>query len=69
MNPPPGPIEPRPQGDPDPSQRARVAGNSAVITPESAEWVTDVAPATVKKFALTPVNVYPDVGVRVIVAV
>ncbi len=46
-----------------------VAGNSAVITPESAEWVTDVAPATVKKFALTPVNVYPDVGVRVIVAV
>jgi hypothetical protein len=46
-----------------------VAGNTAVITPESAEWVTDVAPATVKKFALTPVNVYPDVGVRVIVAV
>jgi hypothetical protein len=34
-----------------------VAGNTAVITPESAEWVTDVAPATVKKFALTPDNV------------
>jgi hypothetical protein len=46
-----------------------VAGNTAVITPESAEWVTEVAPATVKKLAVTPVNVYPDVGVRVIVAV
>jgi hypothetical protein len=46
-----------------------VEGNTAVITPESAEWVTDVAPATVKKLAVTPVNVYPDVRVRVIVAV
>jgi hypothetical protein len=46
-----------------------VAGNTAVITPEFAEWVTEVAPATVKKLAETPVNVYPDVGVRVIVAV
>ena len=34
-----------------------VAGNTAVITPESAEWVTVVAPATLKKFALTPVSV------------
>ena len=34
-----------------------VAGNVAVITPEFAEWLTEVAPATVKKFAFTPVNV------------
>ena len=34
-----------------------VAGNTAVMTPEFAEWVTGVAPVTVKKFALTPVNV------------
>jgi hypothetical protein len=34
-----------------------VAGNTAVITPEFAECVTEVAPATVKKFALTPVKV------------
>jgi hypothetical protein len=33
------------------------AGKTAVITPEFAELVTEVAPATVKKFALTPVNV------------
>jgi hypothetical protein len=46
-----------------------VAGNTAAITPEFAEWVTKVAPATVKKFALTPVNVKLEVAVRVIVAV
>jgi hypothetical protein len=46
-----------------------VAGNTAVITPEFAEWVTEVAPATVKKLAVTPVNVYPEVAVRMIVAV
>ena len=34
-----------------------VAGNTAVTTPELAEFVTVVAPATVKKFSFTPVNV------------
>ena len=34
-----------------------VAGKTAVITPESAEWLTDVAPVTVKKLVLTPVSV------------
>jgi hypothetical protein len=34
-----------------------VAGKTAVITPESAEWVTGLAPTTVKKFAVTPVSV------------
>jgi hypothetical protein len=34
-----------------------VAGKTAVITPELAECVTVVAPATVKKFAVTPVSV------------
>jgi len=34
-----------------------VAGNTAVITPEFAEWVTDVAPVTVKKLEVTPVRV------------
>ena len=34
-----------------------VAGKTALITPEFAEWVTVVAPATVKKFALTPERV------------
>ena len=33
------------------------AGKIAVISPEFAELVTEVAPATVKKSALTPVNV------------
>ena len=33
------------------------AGNAALITPEFAEWVTEVAPAIVKKFSITPVNV------------
>lgn len=46
-----------------------VAGNSAVITPLLAALETVVAPDTVKKFAVTPVNVNPVVGVRVIVAV
>jgi hypothetical protein len=47
---------------------ARVAGNTAVTTPEPAEFVA-VAPATVKKFAATPVKVYPVLGVSVMVAV
>jgi hypothetical protein len=34
-----------------------VAGNTAVITPASAECVTEVAPATLKKLAVTPVRV------------
>ena len=34
-----------------------VAGKIAVISPESTECLTDVAPVTVKKFAFTPVNV------------
>ena len=34
-----------------------VAGNTAAITPEFAEWVAEVAPATVKKLAVTPVRV------------
>lgn len=36
---------------------AAVEGNTAVITPELAEFVLDVAPATVKKFEVTPVSV------------
>ena len=48
---------------------AAVAGNTAVIDPELAKCVTDVAPATVKKFAVTPVSVKPDAAVNVIVAV
>ena len=48
---------------------ASVAGNTAVTTPESAALLTDVAPATVKKFAATPAKVYPDFGVKVMVAV
>ena len=46
-----------------------LAGNTAVITPELIGFVTDVDPATVKKFALTPVNVNPEFAVKVIVAV
>jgi hypothetical protein len=34
-----------------------VAGKTALITPEFAEWVTVVAPETVKKLAITPVRV------------
>ena len=34
-----------------------VSGKTAIISPELAELVTEVAPATVKKFAATPVNV------------
>jgi hypothetical protein len=34
-----------------------VAGNTAVITPALAECVTEVAPVTLKKLALTPVRV------------
>jgi hypothetical protein len=36
---------------------ARVAGKIAVIIPEFAEFVTEVAPATVKKLAETPERV------------
>ena len=36
---------------------ARVEGKLAVIKPEFAEWVTEVAPATVKKLEVTPVRV------------
>ena len=46
-----------------------VEGNTAVITPEFAEWVTEVAPWTVKKLAETPVNVYPNVALSLMVAV
>jgi len=46
-----------------------VAGNTAVITPLFAAFVADVDPETVKKLAATPVNVYVDSGVIVIVAV
>jgi len=50
--------------------RVRVVGNTAVTTPESAAFVACVdVPATVKKFAATPVNVQSASGVRVIVAV
>ena len=48
---------------------AAVVGNSAAIDPELAKCVTDVAPETVKKFAVTPVSVKPDDAVNVIVAV
>jgi hypothetical protein len=49
---------------------ATVAGNTAVITPESMVFVAaEDVPATVKKLALTPVNVYPAAAVKVIVAV
>jgi hypothetical protein len=34
-----------------------VAGKTAVMIPEFALWVTDDAPETVKKFAVTPVSV------------
>jgi hypothetical protein len=34
-----------------------VAGKTAVTTPEFAEFVSVVAPETVKKFSVTPVSV------------
>ena len=40
-----------------------------MIDPESAKCVTDVAPVTVKKLAVTPVSVKPGAAVSVIVAV
>ena len=47
-----------------------VAGNKAPeITPELAELVAPIAPAIVNWLAVTPVKVYPAVGVRVMVAV
>jgi len=46
-----------------------VAGNAAETVALSAEFVADVDPETVKKFAVTPVNVYVDSGFIVIVAV
>ena len=48
---------------------AAVDGNTAVTTPLLAVLLTLVAPATVKKFAVTPVRVKPVFGVNVIVAV
>jgi len=48
---------------------AVVAGNTAVTIPELIGLVTVVAPATVKKFAATPVKVFPGFAVNVIVAV
>jgi hypothetical protein len=48
---------------------AAVAGNAAVTTPVPAELIADVDPAMVKKFADTPVKVYPESGVSVMVAV
>jgi hypothetical protein len=48
---------------------APVAGNTAVTTLPPAALVTLVAPATVKKSAGTPLKVYPDSAVSVIVAV
>ena len=47
---------------------AVVANAPVVTTPELIGFVV-VAPAMLKKFADTPLNVNPDVGVRVIVAV
>jgi hypothetical protein len=52
-----------------PAGGAAVAGNTAVTTPVSTVFETDVAPATVKKFAATPVRVYPVLAVSVMVAV
>lgn len=50
-----------------------VAGKTAVTTIVEAETpnglVTEVAPATVKKLAATPVKVFPGFAVNVIVAV
>jgi len=46
-----------------------VAGNTAVTTPELIGLVSVVDPATVNKFAATPVKVNPVFGVSVIVAV
>jgi hypothetical protein len=43
-------------------------GNTAVTTPELTA-LEAVAPATVKKFAATPFNENPALGVRIIVAV
>ena len=49
---------------------AAVAGNTAVTTPELARFVAGAeVPATVKKFAVTPVKVKPGLAVRVMVAV
>ena len=51
-----------------PAGRA-VAGNVAVTIFDPAELVTVVAPATVKKFAATPLKTYPAAAVKVMVAV
>jgi hypothetical protein len=48
---------------------AAVAGNTAVTTPLFASLETVEALATSKKSAATPVRVYPNFGVRVMVAV
>ena len=46
-----------------------VAGNVAVTMCDPAEFVTVVAPATVKKFKVTPLKSYPVFAVKVMVAV
>jgi len=46
-----------------------VVGKTAVTIPESVGLVSLVAPDTVKKFAETPVSVYPALAVSSIVAV
>jgi hypothetical protein len=46
-----------------------VAGNTAVTTPESAEFVAFVVPAMVNKSAAIPVRVNPVLAVSVMVAV
>jgi hypothetical protein len=46
-----------------------VFGNAAVTTPLFTGLVAEVDPATVKKFAVTPVKVYPESAVSVMVAV
>ena len=51
-----------------PAGRA-VAGNVAVTMFDPAAFVTVVAPATVKKFAVTPLKTYPAAAVKVMVAV
>jgi hypothetical protein len=48
---------------------ATVAGKVAVITPELALLIEEVAPVTENVFASKLTNVYPDFGVKVIVAV
>ncbi len=46
-----------------------VKGKSAVTTPELAALETEVAPVTEKKLAPTPFKVYPDLGLKWMIAV